>query len=356
MRKSINRISLLVMLLITFSILYGQKSQVRSNAQHYRVMFYNTENLYDPFNDSLVQDEEFLPDGIRHWTYAKFLYKLNNIAKVIIALGEWDPPVIIGLCEIENRFVSSKLVRDTPLRSLNYLAVHEESPDPRGVDVVLLYRANLATMLSHEKIKIVFPEDSSQHTRDILYVKLLLDHIDTLHVFVNHWPSKYGGLESSEHRREVVAKALRTKVDSLLNRQPSALIILMGDFNAGPEENCMVQFMKTTYLTNPVTDGGLGNLAIAIPKNEGTNKFQGEWSSIDQMIVSKAFLDEHSKIKLRDGKMHIFRPDFLLEKDEANMGFRPFRTFLGPAYHGGFSDHLPVFLDLEINIELESNK
>jgi len=344
---------------ISLSILNSAFAQKHTNSQreqYYRIMFYNTENLYDPFNDSLVQDEEFLPDGIRHWTYTKFKQKLNHLAKVIIALGEWEPPAIIGLCEVENRFVSGKLARDTPLKPFHYQVVHEESQDPRGVDVVLMYREDLAREINHRKIRIVFPTDSNQHTRDILYVKLLLANKDTLHVFVNHWPSKFGGLASSESRREVVATTLRKTLDSLLCIQPSALIVMMGDLNATPEENCIVNFMEAPNQVCSKKESSLVNLTQTLSKDEGTHKFQGEWASIDQFIVSKAFYMKTSGLRILDGQMHIYRKSFLLEKDEANMGFRPFRTFLGPAYQGGFSDHLPVFIDLGVNINLEASK
>ncbi|MEI6574854.1 MAG: endonuclease [Bacteroidota bacterium] len=312
-------------------------------------MFYNTENLYDPFNDTLVQDEEFLPDGARHWTYAKFLKKLNKLAQVIIAAGEWEPPILVGMCEVENRFVSGKITRDTPLKAFHYKVVHEESPDPRGVDVVLLYREPMAILINSKNIPIIFPEDSNQHTRDILYAKILLAQCDTLHVFVNHWPSKYGGLESSEKRRDIVANTLKYYVDSLMHLSYPAKILLMGDFNAEPDENCIMQFMNSFTGENTTCNNRLINLTETIPRNEGSYKFQGIWSSIDEMIISTALTDHTGKIYLPETKMNIFKPDFLLEKDESNMGVRPFRTYLGPSFHGGFSDHLPVFIDIEVN-------
>jgi hypothetical protein len=312
-------------------------------------MFYNVENLYDPFDDSLVKDEEFLPDGTRHWTWLKFGEKLNKMAKVIIAVGEWNPPLLVGLCEVENRFVSRRLITETALRKFNYRAIHEESPDPRGVDVVLLYRDDQARLLYHKTVPIVFPGDSNQHTRDILYAKMLIAGTDTLHVFVNHWPSKFGGIESSEKRRAVVAGILGEQVDSIFRHSYPAYIILMGDFNAEADESCIEKLLDR----DTVQSGRLINLTETLPKNEGTHKFQGIWSAIDQVIVSDHLLSGKGNLRVCDERMFIFKAPFLLEKDETNMGYRPNRTYLGPSFHGGFSDHLPVFLDLEINIRLD---
>ena len=69
---------------------------------HYKVMFYNVENYFDAKDDPDKNDEDFLPEGNKHWTYSKMEEKRNSIAKVITAVGEGVPVAIVGMCEVEN--------------------------------------------------------------------------------------------------------------------------------------------------------------------------------------------------------------------------------------------------------------
>ena len=154
-------------------------------------MFYNTENLFDPVDDSLTADEEYTPTGMRGWTFTKFMLKIRNISKVVLAVGGWDPPDIIGFCEVENRWVLKELTTQTPLKNFGYTIVHYESPDPRGIDVALIYRPDKFKVLNAEPIHIRFPFDTASRTRDILFVKGTVSGGDTLNIFVNHWPSKF---------------------------------------------------------------------------------------------------------------------------------------------------------------------
>jgi hypothetical protein len=146
-----------------------------------------------------------------------------------------------------------------------------------------------------------------------------------------------------------VAGILRERIDSLFGLPMPANILLMGDFNAEADEACIEQLIKE----DTAIARKLVNLTLTLPKNEGTHKFQGIWSAIDQVIVSENLLGEQPRLRVRNCGMTVFKAPFLLENDEANMGYRPYRTYLGPSYHGGISDHLPVFLDLEINIRLD---
>jgi hypothetical protein len=165
-------------------------TQVNCQQAHFRVMFYNVENLFDTFDDTLTRDEEFLPEGDRHWNSNKFYKKLNNIYKVILNVGEWNPPAIVGLCEIENRFVLNQLVYETPLKKFDYKVIHFDSPDRRGIDVGLLYRKDAFRKDTAYVFPINFPFNSNSKTRDILYVKGSFGDLDTVHIFINHWPSR----------------------------------------------------------------------------------------------------------------------------------------------------------------------
>ncbi len=223
---------------VIFFIIEGNAQKTDSSndqVQKFRVAFYNTENLFDIYNDSLTNDDEFTPEGFRHWDNYRFFNKLNNLYKVIVGIGEWNPPMIVGLCEVENEFVLKKLIYNTPLKNFDYNFIHFESPDHRGIDVAMLYRKSEFHPVTYQPFRIYFPDDTASSTRDILYVKGTIGDSDTLHVFVNHWPSRYGGYLVSKPKRAWVAEVLKSKTDSILGQNPSANILIMGDFNDSPE-------------------------------------------------------------------------------------------------------------------------
>ena len=333
-------------LVFIFFVGFAQK-----NSDSYKIMFYNVENLFDTFDDSLINDEEFLPKGDRFWNNHKYYSKLNNIYKVIMAVGEWNPPAIIGICEIENRKVINDLVNNTPLVKFEYKIIHVESPDRRGIDVGLLYREELFQPLYFEAIQINFPNNPKSKTRDILYVKGIAKNSDTLNIFINHWPSRWGGQLESEDRRLFVASVLKAKVDSIFNSNSQSNIIITGDFNDYPNNKSINKILNASQDYNQIIDNELYNLSSLLfkSKNIGTHKYQGEWGVLDQFIVSGNILNKENKVYTTREDIHVFNADFLLEPDESNFGYKPKRTFTGFKYNGGFSDHLPTYLILNFN-------
>lgn len=331
-------IRLILCLIASYSAICRLQSQENSQSHDFveKIMFYNVENLYDPFNDSITDDDEFTSGELRRWNYDRYRKKLFSIARVIIAAGERRLPVIVGLCEVENRFVLNQLVNKSPLAEGKYSFVHRESPDPRGVDVALLYDSLRFKPTYTEFMQIIYQGDSSSRTREILYCCGSCSFTGRLHIFVNHWPSNYGGSASSDIRRNYVAKLLRSKLDSIFLSEPEARIVIMGDFNEGPGGDNL----KLLCSSNK-EDNRMINLSTDYPSFTGTHKYKGNWDILDHLIVSWPLVIVNSI------KPEIFSPDFLLEPDEAYTGGKPFRTFSGPAYKGGFSDHLPVILYIE---------
>ena len=194
----------------------------------WRVMFYNVENFFDTFDDPAIDDDEFKPAGDKHWTYYRYKEKLNNIAKTSIAVGGWEAPAIIGLCEIENFQVLLDLTLDTPLKKFGYQIIHENSQDLRGIDNAILYLPDKLKKIDHHSIQVDTKEKFK--TRDILYASFSFIEMDTIHFFVNHWPSRFGGKEFTEEKRLLAAKSLRTKVDSLLFIYSGPKIFILEDF------------------------------------------------------------------------------------------------------------------------------
>ena len=308
-------------------------------------MFYNTENFFDTFDDTLKDDNDFLPDGLMRWNSERYYKKLNSVYKVILAAGEWSPPDIIGFSEIENRKVLNDLITLTYLSKYNYGLVHEESNDPRGIDVCLIYNRITAQLLSS---KYLIPSGFNSltfSTRSILYTKWLISG-DTIHILLNHWPSRRGGVLAGEAKRLSISEMIRTKTDSIQIREKgNAKIIIAGDFNCTPPDNEISTLLNTP--SNTQDYGQMINLSTELSsKGQGTYRYMGTWEMIDQVIVSEALIKSENRLYTGQNFFRIFRPDFLMKKDEKYPGLTPYSTYSGYRYRGGFSDHLPVILDL----------
>jgi hypothetical protein len=330
------------LLLLTFNFKSGYSQVVPS--QPVRIMFYNVENFFDIYDDSLTDDNEFLPDGLMRWNLTRYKKKTYSLYKTIIASGEWEPPPVIAFCEIENRKVLEDLIYGTYLLKYNYSIIHEESPDRRGIDVCLIYRKEIVNVICYKywiPAEIVRKDFNS---RSVLYTKFLIGS-DTIHLIVNHWPSRRGGVLAGENFRLLIASMVREKVDSLIEKNPSgARIIVLGDFNSTPDD----QVMRSLVCSS---DSGktMINLSERLDDNGlGTYRYMGTWEMIDQVIVSKGLLFCREGLYTEPNLLRIFKPDFLLKKDPKYPGFSPYSTYHGYKYQGGFSDHLPVFLDLKI--------
>lgn len=312
------------------------------------VMFWNVENFFDTYNNPYRNDDEFTPTGENHWTKEKFQQKRDDIAKTIaLAADQYGAfPALIGLCEVENAYTLNQLAAHTPLAKVGYKFIHKESPDNRGIDVALLYRADIFTPLENKFYAAGF------HTRDILYTKGVVSSLDTLHILVNHWPSKSGGEKTSEPRRIAVAERVKRVTDSILLCNPKANIILMGDFNDTPHSKSLKTLSEETHLPDDLSGGKtLVNLAPFASGADGTHKYRGEWNTIDQFVVSPGMLQREQEGVLPQWiyckeEMEIFTPESLLEWDETYMGIKPRRTYQGPKYLGGVSDHLPIIIRL----------
>ena len=323
-----------------------------SEKKNFKVMCYNVENYFDIVDDSLSNDKEFLPNGMRGWTYAKYQQKQANISKVITAIGGWEAPALVGLCEVESRKGLVDLSRYSGLKNLKYKFIHHDSPDARGVDVALLYQPNEFKPLHDEVIGIHFPGSPNSKTRDILFVSGIVPSNDTLHLFVCHFPSRLGGALESENKRVYVATVLRAKVDSIFKTSPAPKILIMGDFNDYPTNKSILDVLSAQAVPNAPSPQKLYNLMYQLHRNgKGTNKHNGEWGALDQMIVSGSLLETKKSFYTEEKDCHIFDAAFLLEDDPVYLGKQTFRTYIGMKYHNGFSDHLPIYTDFWYDIK-----
>lgn len=312
----------------------------------FRAMFYNVENLFDCRHDTLKNDYEFLPDAPKGWTPARYRDKIAKIAKVILATGEEHAPDVVGLCEVENEHCLKDLTKHSPLRQAGYRYVMTDSPDERGIDVALLYRRGSFKLLGTRRIPVPYKEAGRRPTRDILHVTGQVLSGDTLDVFVCHMPSRAGGEEKSEPYRLFTARILRGAADSvmLLRRHPNLLI--MGDFNDYPTNRSIAGVLGAKAPKGEVQARRLYNLMDG--RKDGTYRYRGEWGVLDQLIVSGFLLQGRHGMRTAYGKAQIARHPFLLEEDKRYGGYIPSRTYRGKNYHGGYSDHLPVYVDFEV--------
>ena len=283
-----------------------------------RVVNYNVENLFHPAHDSLKDDLEWTPEGDRRWSYTRYYRKVENIARVLTVIGEWGGADVVGLQEVENAECVKRLCYT--LRRGEYDFVHYESSDRRGIDVAFIYKKARIDTLSSKAIRVNGERTNGESlvTRDILYVCTQVDKKDTIHFFVCHLPSQRGGKAESEWKRVAAKQVLQGAIDSVLTANKDAKIIVMGDMNDDELE--------------------ISGLTDKKMKGEGTHKYQGRWTFLDHFYVSPA-TDSISEA-------HVFDAEWIQEPDEKYMGLKPKRTYSGFQYKNGFSDHLPIVMDL----------
>ena len=345
------RICFALIFSITVVVAFGQPLQQDS----IMVAFWNMENFFDPFVDSTLSYNEYTESGGQHWTVSRFYRKRNNLYKAILAFSKGMPIGIFGVCEVENDYVLNALFGQTPLKRFNYRWVHYEGPDRRGIDPAIVYSKDLFQLIYSEAIPYHDPKNDKMVSRDILYAKFYDYHHDTLHCFVNHWPSKYRGELETVEARNAAARILRHKVDSIyasvthfdgdsLAHEPPKILI-MGDFNDTPDAPCIREVLKTVAPSEAEDDLDLVNL-FADPSHlgfKGTLKYRESWMTFDQIIVSNSLMISNSMHCISSDARIINEP-FLLEDDKTYHGLKLNRTYVGPKYHGGFSDHLPVVI------------
>lgn len=340
--------------LITIMLLVSTSSphlSARRVPTAFRVAFWNVENLFDTVNDTLTDDDEFTPTGKMAWTEERYQKKLENIAKTLTSLPETRILPLIGLSEIENEKVLQDLLAQPAFQNKGYAYVHKNSPDERGIDVALIYRDALFKISDQQwlTVDLTGVTIKPDHTRDILYVKGALMG-DNLHVFVNHWPSRREGDKESEPKRIRAAEVLKAKLDSLKSADPSAKIIVMGDFNDAPTDKSMQVLDEVYKAEKAVSRNLLYNPMYELEKsNKGTLYHNGEFNTFDQILISGSLMDPTTpKFRSEDGLGKIFAPDWMCFIDPKSKQQRPNRTYAGTKYYGGFSDHFPVYYDLKL--------
>jgi predicted extracellular nuclease len=308
--------------------------------------FYNVENLFDTEDDPKIDDSEFLPTSKSQWTPERYQKKLEHLTEVIAAM---EFPAALGVCEVENARVLQDLVSQPALKAQGYKFVHYDSPDERGIDVAMLYKSDVMSIKSSESLKVPFTgKDAGDKTRDVLRVNALLKGSYAVTFYVNHWPSRRGGEAQSVSRRKAAAMTVRQNVDALFKADAHTKVVILGDLNDEPEDESIQTTLGATAY-DPISkilpsSNALYDLS-ALPKKRGLGSYyyNGGWNMLDHIIVNGTLLRPNAPIQV-SAEETIFKSDFMLFKDPKTGAGRPNRTYSGPKYHGGYSDHFPVLV------------
>ncbi len=311
------------------------------------VAFYNLENLYDTIDNPKVNDDEFTPKGERSYNSAIYWNKIGKLASVIAQLGSEttpDGPAILGVAEIENDTVLNDLINHPLLKKRNYKYVHYDSRDIRGVDVAMLYNPKYFTPEESKALFVRLPGGSkdSYFTRDILWVKGKLDG-ETIHVYVNHWPSRLGGEERSAPARAAAAAVCLAQMQEVAKTEPNVKNIIMGDLNDDPTSPSITEVLRAKPKMQDVKPNGLYNPWTELyKKGLGTLAYQDAWGLFDQILISQPWINKE-QTGFFFHKQMVFNKEFLVENAGRYKGY-PMRTWDGLVYRGGYSDHFPTYL------------
>jgi len=309
----------------------------------FTIGFYNLENLFDTIDDPNTLDDDFTPTGFKKWSMKRYKRKLYKLAKTISEIGDKstkNPPVLLGIAEVENENVVKDLINAEPLRNIDYGYVHYDSPDERGIDTALIYRKSNFEVLYSEPITLmIFEKDGKRDTtRDILYVKGKLNE-EEVHIFVNHWPSRRDGSEETSDKRVKAAETIKKYMEKIDAQTDDPNYIVMGDFNDGPDSESIKSLMECGHLYNPMEK--------LLSPERGSANYKKTWMLFDQIMVSHNLLN-YEKGTHSFAHANIFDKGFLREFKGKFKG-SPYRTYAGRKYIGGYSDHFPVYIQLTYN-------
>ena len=335
--------------LLILSVMALAATSVVAQDKPYMVAFWNFENLFDIYNDPETHDDEFTPEGIKKWNETKYQKKLYNLERVIFDMAAINKeyPIVIGVSEIENRSVLEDLVSQPKLKGAKYRICHFDSPDARGVDVAFLYRADVFKLEGSDNIKLNVPELPNFRTRDLVVMWGTIEG-EPFYFLVSHWPSRLGGKEASQFKRDACARQIREIKDSLLKENPATKVIVMGDFNDDATDASLVKVMGAKGKLKELETGDFFNPYYQMLKaGLGTLAYQDSWNLFDNICVTENLVNgTYGKLRLMKGKKfygNIFTRPYMLQQEGQYKGY-PLRTFVTNNFQNGFSDHFPVYI------------
>lgn len=351
----------LLVIFITLACQHQPQQAVETNvdATSFVVAYYNVENLFDTIDDTRFWDEEFTPNGKKHWDSKRYHTKLDRIAEVLSHIDTQDLPWLIGLEEVENRAVLEDLIQTKALARGKYAIIHQDSPDFRGIDNAILYRRDKVKLLHEEIIPVTMPFDIAMAgnklitTRDIVYARFLVAEADTLHMFVNHWTSMYYGETETMPHRAFCGRVLRKHIQPILNSNSKANIVMGGDFNEYVAKPGIVDNLQTDTIYSSIVNNHIYNMAHYAKRyrqERGSYHYKGYWGFLDHILINGAMLNGESSLQTTWDAMRVFDSEMVLNyyNNKYGKGSRPNRSYVRDDYKGGYSDHLPIYVRLHL--------
>ena len=336
-------------LLLILSIMVFSVATLSAQEKPYMVAFWNFENLFDLHDDPETHDEEFLPDGVKKWNEIKYQKKLSNMERVVFDMAaiQRDYPIVIGVSEIENRSVLEDFISQPKIKGANYRLCHFDSPDARGVDCAFLYRADVFKLEGSDNIKLEVEGLPNFRTRDLVVMWGSIQG-EPFYFLVSHWPSRLGGKEASQFKRDACAKQIREIKDSLLAQNPATKVIVMGDFNDDATDPSLEKIMGAKGNVKNLERGDFFNPFVQMLRaGLGTLAYQDSWNLFDNICVTENLVNaEAGKLHLIKGKKfygNIFKRPYMIQQEGQYKGY-PLRTFVSNNFQNGFSDHFPVYI------------
>jgi endonuclease/exonuclease/phosphatase family metal-dependent hydrolase len=328
--KSINKLALF----LVFSIV-SFHAQAQKPEREIIVGFYNCENLFDPADDPQKNDDEFTPTGRYHYTEEIYRKRLVNMAAVIDNMS----PAVLGMAEVENAEVLAALTTQPALAKRGYKYILRPGPDPRGINVALLYDPAQFKLTGSESLPVnIAGTGGKEVTRDVLHVQGTLAG-EKVNILVNHWPSRRGGIAASDGKREAAALVNKAAVEAAAKKDKNAAVIVMGDLNDNPDDSSVTYVLGAVADRKNVTTTGLFNpFAEIYLRGGGTEVYRKHWNLFDQVIVSGTLVKSQ---KLRYDHAEVFMPSFIQDTYKGHEG-EPHRAFRGTKWINGYSDHYPV--------------
>lgn len=305
------------------------------------MMFYNVENFFPP-DPKPVHKLDPTPSGLRNWDDRRYTNKLLKIGHVFQLVKEKEGvlPMMCGLSEVQGKKVLEDIV-NLDIFENSYSFVHYESMDERGIDVALLYDKAKIEILHSEPITFFFEIDGSDKgydtTRDVLWCKVGYEK-QIINVFVLHLPSKREK-DINKPKRDFIVKELKEKILEISKENQEAVIIC-GDFNENPDDENLKQLIHNENLNMALT-----NPYQALYQNKVFSTFHyANGLLFDQVILSSNYFSANHPLLFLSAE--VFNNEKLRSWEKKFEG-RPFRTYVGSRYLGGYSDHFPVYAVFE---------
>lgn len=324
----------------------------------YHIAWWNLENLFDEENALALgrrTEKVFrsIKDDIAGWTPELRDRKIEQLASVIAQMNAGHGPDLLGVCEVENRFVLERLI-DAVNAALpvdrSYAIVHADTEDARGIDVAFIYDDTLFHVPEPLDQSVFFHVVMRRNaTREIVQVNFTTDTpaARTWAVFGNHWPSRSGGQFESAGYRAIAGETLGFFHQRVLEvHGPSTPMLAMGDFNDEPFDASLTRHSLSTRQRTKVTAAResplLWNLmwpTAGAP--DGSFYFDNQPNILDQFLVNKNMATGDAPLRAVEASVQVLKPPAMVDTGVYKKPV-PFGGMGGPVNTNGFSDHFPI--------------